>query len=263
MPLEHSRLNREMNRATTILVVAGAVAALAAGLWRWPSRVDTTEIGPAASRVPVVPSRASSPPDVAAERAGESVAEPAAVELGWRASSLPSPRYAEPDEIEVQLGQFLAQQTGLAVGSLSSIVCGATYCKIALTGMQTDPRYVDEYEGVYSRLSATPWNDFRVLSSSIGTQEIAPGAREYVIGFEYQPLVDLSPDPLIAARQYAACAAAWRRQTENPTPSDFVRRNLAQAEHYVALAASVLGEEEATRVAAEIRGGPLIRECGL
>jgi hypothetical protein len=253
-----------MSRATTNLVVAGAVAAfVAAVLWRWPSRVDHLEIGPAESHVPVVASRASSPPDVAAEGAGESAAEPAAVGLGWRASSLPSPRYAEPDQIEAQLGQFFAQQTGLAVGSLSSIVCGATYCEIALTGTQTNPRYVDEYEGVYSKLVGTRRNDFRILSGGIGTREIAPGAREYVMGFEYQPLVDLSPDPLIAARQYAACAAAWRRQTENPTPDDFVRQYLARADHYVALAASVLGEEEATRLAADIRGGPLIRECGL
>jgi hypothetical protein len=84
-----------------------------------------------------------------------------------------------------------------------------------------------------------------------------------VIGFEYQPLVDLSADPLIAARQYAACAAAWRRQTENPTPDPIARDYLDRAERYDALAASVLGETEAARVAAETRGGPLIRECGL
>ena len=73
----------------------------------------------------------------------------------------------------------------------------------------------------------------------------------------------LEADPLIAARQYAACAAAWRRLTENPTPTDVARGYLEEAERYVALAASVIGEEEAARVAKETRGGPLIRECRL
>ena len=77
----------------------------------------------------------------------------------------------------------------------------------------------------------------------------------------YRPYVDLSADPLIAARQYAACAAFWRQHTEFPAPDDVVRGYLDRADHYVALAASVLGEQEATRVAAETRGGPLIREC--
>jgi hypothetical protein len=142
-----------VNRVVTILVVAGAVAAVVAALWRWPSRVDDVEIGAAESRVPVVPSRPSSSVGVPVEGDGDSAAEPVAVGLGWRAPSLPSPRYSGPDEIEVQLGQFFAQQTGLAVGSLSSIVCGATYCEIALTGRQVDPRYVDEYQGVYSKRS--------------------------------------------------------------------------------------------------------------
>ena len=108
---------------------------------------------------------------------------------------------------------------------------------------------------------AAPWSDFFVRSGGIGTREIAPGAREYVIGFDYRPYVDLSADPLIAARQHAACAAFWQQQTEFPAPDDVVRGYLDRAEHYVALAASVLGEEEAARVAADARGAPVIRGC--
>jgi hypothetical protein len=74
-----------------------------------------------------------------------------------------------------------------------------------------NPRYVDAYSDLFHKLLSEAWNDFRVRSGGLGTHEIAPGAREYVISFEYQPLVDLSADPLIAARQYAACAAGWRR----------------------------------------------------
>ena len=77
----------------------------------------------------------------------------------------------------------------------------------------------------------------------------------------YRPYVDLSADPLIAARQYAACAAFWRQQTEFPAPDDVVRGYLDRVEHYVALAASVLGEEGAARVAADTRGAPVIRDC--
>jgi len=109
-----------------------------------------------------------------------------------------------------------------------------------------------------------PWQDFLILSGGIGTREIAPGVREYVIGFEYQSYEDLSGDPTIAARQQAACAAAWRRQTENPAPDDVVRSYLEEAERRLALAAAVLGRAEAERLVAErlaIRGGPRIREC--
>jgi hypothetical protein len=92
-----------------------------------------------------------------------------------------------------------------------------------------------------------PWKDRRIPSASLGTREIAPGAREYVISVEYQPYADLSGDPLIAARQDAACAAAWRRLTENPTPTDIARRYLDRAARYVTLAATMLGEQEAAR----------------
>ena len=104
-------------------------------------------------------------------------------------------------------------------------------------------------------------NDFRIRSAGLGTREIAPGAREYVISFEYQPLVDLSADPPIAARQYAACAAALATSDREPD----ARRHRAlftstHAEHYVALAASVLGERAARASAAETRGGPVLRD---
>jgi hypothetical protein len=145
--------------------------------------------------------------------------------------------------------------------SLSSIACSATVCEIALTGTEVNPRYVGEYAELNHKLTGAAWNDFLIRSGSLGTREIAPGAREYVITFDYQPYVDLSADPLIAARQYAACAAFWRRQTEFPTPDDVARGYLDRAEEYVALAASVLGEQEAARIAVETRGGPVLRDC--
>ena len=151
---------------------------------------------------------------------------------------------------------------GAAIAMPLSASAGGRPFTTTLSGAEVNPRYVGAYSGLQDKLFQGPWNDFRILFGGISTREIAPGAREYVLGFEYHPLVDLSADPLIAARQYAACAAAWRRQTEiGPHPDDEARYYREQAEHYVALAARVLGEQKATRVAAETRGGPLIRDC--
>jgi hypothetical protein len=249
-------------RTIVVLVIAGAVAITTIGLWRLSSPGGGTEPQASDSGAPVTtPASASQNPD--STNADQAATRPRTTDAAWRTPSSPSPRYTEPEEIERQLEQFFAEQAGLEIVSLSSIECGATACEIALTGTEVNPRYVNAYADLHSKLFATPWKDFRILSGGIGTRELAPGAREYVIGFEYQPLVDVSADPLIAARQYAACAAAWRRQTENPTPEEYARRYLEQAERYVALAASVIGEQEAARVAAETRGGPLIRQCGL
>lgn len=250
-------------RALVVLVVAGAAVVTAIGLWRRSLPGDNTENAVSDSGASVAPEPVSTPPSANSTNTGSAAPEPRAIDPAPRTPSSPSPRYAQPEEIERQLGQFFAEQTGLEVVSLSSIDCGATACEIALTGTEVNPRYVNAYAEVQSKLFETRWMDFRVLFGSLGTREIAPGAREYVISFEYQPLVNLSADPLISARQHAACAAALRRLTENPTPTDVARDYLDRAERYIALAASVIGEEEAARVAKETRGGPLIRECGL
>jgi len=154
--------------------------------------------------------------------------------------------------------QIIARQPKLEAVTLS-VSCDAARCEIALTGK-------DGYGELFNKLFEESRPDFRVPSASLGTRETAPGARQYVISFEYQPYEDLSDDPDIAARQQAACAAAWRRLTENPTPNDVVRSYLEQEEQRLALAAAVLGQAEAERLEAErlaIRGGPLHRECQL
>jgi hypothetical protein len=239
-------------------VVAGAAIA-AIGLWRKSLPIVGATSDAANSRSPAVSAPASASLSSTSTSVSEAPAEPSVVDA-LRSTSSPNPRYAEPDEIETRLAQFLASQSGLEVVSLSPIDCDATICEIALTGTEVNPRYVDAYHDLLHRLFAAGWDDFRIRSGGLSTREIAPGAREYVISFEYQPLVDLSGDPLIAARQYAACAAAWRRATENPTPDDIVQGYLQEAERNIALAASVLGLEEATRIA-ETRGGPVIRTC--
>ena len=251
-----------MKTRTIVAIVAVGFAAVAAiGLSRlsWP--VGGAQHGVPDSRASQAPALASAQPPPSSNSTGHAATEPRTTDAAPPEHSPPNPRYAEPEEIETQLGQFFATQSGLEVVSLSSIDCSATGCEIALAGTDVNPRYVDAYHDVYEKLISGPWSDFLIRSGSIGTREIAPGAREYVISVEYQPFVDLSADPLIAARQYAACAAFWRRQTEYPTPPDVVRDYFDRAERYVGLAASVLGEQEAARVAAETRGGPLLRNC--
>lgn len=173
-----------------------------------------------------------------------------------------APDYAQPDVVENLVLEALAQARPNIV-SINSVKCDRATCEIAIQGATVNPRVVGGIAEAESALFRSPSTAFRVLNSSMWTREVAPGAREHVIRFTYQPLVDLSHDPIVAARQEAACAAAWRRQTTNPTPEEVVREYLAIAEQHLALAASELGRDEAERIAAETDLGPLIRECGL
>lgn len=245
-------------RSIVVLVVVGTAAIAAVGLWRASLSVGDTERVASDFQTPASASASAS---AASTNGDNAPTEALAIDPAWQTPPSPSPRYAEPEEIERQLEQFIAEQPGLEIVSLSSIECGATTCEIALTGAEVNPRYVGAYSDLYRKVSSAGGNDFLIRSAGLGTREIAPGAREYVISFDYRPYVDLSADPLIAARQYAACAAFWRQQTEFPAPDDVVSGYLDTAEHYVAMAASVLGEEEAARVAADTRGGPVLRNC--
>jgi hypothetical protein len=243
------------------LLVAGVAVIALIGLYLLPLHSGDESV---AFDSPAITEALTTSTSADVMRTGNNAIDSRPIDPALRTPSSPSPPYAEPEDIERQLEQFIAEQPGLAVASLSSVNCSATACEIALTGSNPNPRYVGAYWDLTHQLFAAPWSDVRILFGGISTREIAPGAREYVIGFEYQPLVDLSADPLIAARQYAACAAAWRRQTEiGPHSDDETRSYLDEAAHYVALAASVLGEREAERVAAETRGGPVIRYCGV
>lgn len=239
--------------------VAVLVAAVAFFAWqlgrREGARDEAVDESPRAE-IPLADARESQDFSAAAVRVAAHV-ERNAVEHA------PESSYAQPTEIEHLILQTIAERRP-SVLSINSVKCGATTCEIAFTGTDINPRVIDAQENLSIMLLASErWRDFRILSGGMGTREISPGAREYVIGFTYQPLVDLSDDPRIAARQQAACAAAWRRQTTNPTPAEYVRQYLAIAEQHLALAAAELGREEAERLARETNLGPLIRECRL
>jgi hypothetical protein len=171
------------------------------------------------------------------------------------------PPYARPPDIEQQILQFIAERQPTVL-SINSVTCTSTNCEIAFVGADPNPRFIDAHADFDRALHTERWKDFRILSGNLGTREMAPGAREYVVGFIYQPLVELSADPRTAARQHAACAAAWQRATTNPTPEKYVRQYLAIAERYLALAAAELGRVEAERIARATNLGPVIRQCG-
>lgn len=166
-----------------------------------------------------------------------------------------------PAEIENALLQRIAGQSGLKLTSLNSVDCDMMRCTVAFSGLEANPQSIDEYSDLRSALINPPWKDYQPTSSSIGTREVSPGAREYVIGFTYVALVDTSDDPEIAARQHAACAGAWARVTQQRGSSDYIRGAHERAAEWLEMSASVLGLEEAQRLADELRFGPLTQDC--
>ena len=201
------------------------------------SETHGSEDGDRAASVPVI---GDSPDDVAADS------------LFGRAS---------PAEIERAVYQRISEQPGLRLTSLTSVECDTLKCRIVFSGVDANPQYVDNYNELLGAFGKPPWNEFRLTSGSLGTREISPGAREFVMEFTYVALVDLNGDPRIAAQQQAACAGAWARVTELRGSEDYIRHAREEAEKQLALAAETLGLEEAQRLADSLQFGPLTREC--
>lgn len=166
-----------------------------------------------------------------------------------------------PAEVEGAVYQRLAEQSGLTLTSLEAVKCDQRTCRVVFSGLEGNPQYIDEYGEVLSTLTNPPWVGYQPTSGSIGTREISPGAREYVVGFTYVALVDASDDREIAARQQAACAGAWARVTEQRGSDDYLRGAQERSAEWLQMSAAVLGLEEAQRLADELRYGPLTRDC--
>jgi hypothetical protein len=166
-----------------------------------------------------------------------------------------------PAEIEGAVYQRIAEQAGLKLTSLNAVECGLRTCTVVFSGVHANPQYTDEYSDLLSALMRPPWKDYQPTSGSIGTREVSPGAKEYVIGFTYVALVDASDDPEIAARQQAACAGAWTRVTQQRGSDDYIRGAHERAAEWLEMSASTLGSDEAVRLADELQFGPLTRGC--
>jgi len=163
--------------------------------------------------------------------------------------------------IESTVYQRIAQQSGLELTNLSRVNCDKLRCRIVFGGPDVNPRYVDGYTGLMAALTAPPWEDYMPTQSSIGTQEISPGVREYVIEFTYVALEDVSDDAHMRARQHAACAGAWARVTQLRGSDDYIRTAHEQAAKHLDIAALELGQDEAKGLANELQFGPLARDC--
>jgi hypothetical protein len=169
----------------------------------------------------------------------------------------------QPHEIESRFFEYLGGEPGFEFTSIDSVRCDETQCRITFTGSDPNPRYVSG--NLQDKLTRQYWaGGVMLLTSGFGTQEIAPGAREYVLDFTYAVIDEPSADSDDAARQHAACASAWlaheRRAGEMELP-ERVHEARAQAEIELAVAAAVLGSAEADRLAKLPDRGPLLGEC--
>jgi hypothetical protein len=167
-----------------------------------------------------------------------------------------------PTDIERALYQRIAEHPGLRMTSLTSVECDISRCRIVFSGTVANPQVVDEYADLQAAILESASDDYRPTQSSLGTRELSPGVREYILEVTYVALVDVSADPRIAARQHAACAGAWARVTQLRGSDEYIRRAHEQAAQYLELAAETLGLGEAERLADTLQFGPLTHECG-
>jgi hypothetical protein len=167
--------------------------------------------------------------------------------------------------VERLILDYFARRPDEAPTSIGSVHCDETRCEVAFTGTDVNPGDVSRYGSVQQNLRRDLDKDHvQVLSSSLGTREIAPGAREYVLGFSFAVTAQLSADRVAAARQHASCASAWRARAalaDGQAFQETAREARDRAEIELALAAAVLGGDEAKRLASAPDRGPLIDQC--
>lgn len=173
---------------------------------------------------------------------------------------------ARIEELERRIRQYIGQVPGLRMTSLNSVQCDDIKCEIVFTGTDANPQYVDQYSEFSDKLWRQVSDDGFVefLTGGLGTREVAAGAKEYVMGFTYVPIDAPSRDPQETARQHAACAGAWLARADEAQSKNFEEtagQAREMAEREFAIAAPVLGREEAERIAASRARGPLLAEC--
>jgi hypothetical protein len=96
-----------------------------------------------------------------------------------------------PDEIENMIFDYLSQLEGFEFVAITSVQCEAHTCEIVFSGPNPNPTIVDDYSGIMSGLHRPPIN---AGQGSIGTREIAAGAREFVISISNVPYVEPTVD---------------------------------------------------------------------
>jgi len=94
-----------------------------------------------------------------------------------------------PEGIENLIFDYFSQLEDFKFVSINSVNCEPQTCEIVFSGTSANPIYVDDYSDVMSGLYRQPIN---AQQGSIGTREIAAGAREFVITISSIPYVEPS-----------------------------------------------------------------------
>ncbi|MGI9287918.1 MAG: hypothetical protein ACR2P1_21210 [Pseudomonadales bacterium] len=91
-----------------------------------------------------------------------------------------------PEGVEDLILDYFSQLEGFEFTSITSVQCQIQTCEIVFSGKNPNPTVVDEFSEVTRGLYQPPLN---AQQGSIGTREIAPGAREFVINISNVPYV--------------------------------------------------------------------------
>ncbi len=83
-----------------------------------------------------------------------------------------------PDAVESLIYDHLSQLEGFEFTNIASVGCGAHTCEIVFSGQNPNPTIIDGYSDVMNGLFRPP---ISAQKGSMGTREIAPGARQFVI----------------------------------------------------------------------------------
>jgi hypothetical protein len=89
-----------------------------------------------------------------------------------------------PTNIENLIWEYFAHRGKSNITSIISVECTPTDCEIVFTGTEINPRVVDTFSDLHDDMYSQPWG---VRQSGIGTVELAPGVRAYVIGISNIP----------------------------------------------------------------------------
>ena len=93
--------------------------------------------------------------------------------------------YEWPSNIENLIWEYFAHRQKSNIISINSVECTETTCTIEFVGTEINPQYTDEFSDLWNDMSNEHWN---IWQGGIGTREIAPGARVFVISISNVPV---------------------------------------------------------------------------
>ena len=95
------------------------------------------------------------------------------------------PTWPEPPKaMEIRILEAFSQQVDLTFTSIPSVACTETTCEVRFTSVNARAGH---FAGLVDQMSAGPWG---VRQGMIGSTEIAPGARMFVLTLSNQPHIE-------------------------------------------------------------------------